>query len=408
MNQTLEYFKIAIRNLRSRSLRSWLTILGIIIGVFLIVGLMSLSEGIKLTVTRQLKALGGEMIFVLPGDVSNPFVAFMGGRELEKEDIKAIQRTKGVEKVLPVSYQSMVLRYEGEGKMIALAGQDWRESLEILKNFQGWSLEKGRWPIPGKKEVIIGQQVKSEIFKKEVKVGKEVIIKGRKFKVVGILNSLGNKMDDSFVYIDMPLYKEITGEKRGTARFALVKVSENLPIEEVAKNIKNNLLQTRKRKAGSDTLDFSVVTGEKMGAIAENILGAIQLAVLAFASIAIIVGGIGIMNTMFTAVRERIKEIGIMKAVGAKKSAILTIFLFESGIIGLVGGIGGTLIGVIFAKSIEKYAQFHPFLYLTASLSPKLVLFGLVFSFLVGMISGLLPAYKAANLKPVEALRYHE
>lgn len=114
------------------------------------------------------------------------------------------------------------------------------------------------------------------------------------------------------------------------------------------------------------------------------------------------------MNTMYTSVRERTREIGIMKAVGAKNSAVLTIFLFESGIIGIIGGIGGTLLGIILAKSIEIYGQAHPMFYITASVSPGLIIFGLVFSFLVGCLSGLFPARKAAKLKPVEALRHYE
>jgi len=403
-----EYFKIALRNLKNRSLRSWLTILGIVIGVFLIIGLLSLSEGIKETITKQLRALGGEMIFVMPGDLSNPMSLFLGGTELEREDIDAIKRTRGVEQVLVMSYRSVVARYEEEGKTVFLCGYPWEEGLEILKRFQGWSLEEGRWPTPGKREVVVGQQVAKEIFEKEVKVNTEIILKGRRFEVVGILNSLGSKTDDTFIYMDMPLYKDLTGERRGTAQWAMVKIEEGVSPDKVAEDIKENLQETRKRRAGTDVADFSVITSEKIGGIAGNILSVIQFAVIAFASIAIIVGGIGVANTMFTSVRERTREIGIMKAVGAKNSAVLTIFLFEAGIIGFIGGVGGTIIGVAFAKLIEMYGQAHPVFYFSASISPGLILFGLSFSFFVGSISGFLPARRAAQLKPVDALRRYE
>jgi len=403
-----EYFYIAIRNLRTRSLRSWLTILGIVIGVFLIVSLLCLSEGIKATITQQLRAMGGEMIFIMPGDLSNPISMFLGGASLEKEDINTIKKTKGVDKVLTMSYQSVVGRYEDEGKTIFLCGVSWEEGQEILERFQGWSLEKGEWPVVGRREVAVGQQVAKEIFKGEVKVNNEIILKGRKFEIVGILNSLGSKTDDTFVYLDMSLYQELTGEKRGTAQTAMVKIEEGSDLDEVAEDIKENLQKTRKRRAGADVADFSVITSEKMGDIAGNILVIIQFAIVAFASIAIVVGGIGIMNTMFTSVRERTREIGIMKAIGAKNSAVLSIFLIEAGVIGILGGVGGTMLGVAFAKLIEFYGQVHPVFYFSASITPGLIIFGLVFSLLVGCLSGFFPARQAAKLKPVEALRRYE
>ena len=408
MDQVKEYFQIAWRNLRTRSLRSWLTILGIVIGIFLIISLLSLSQGIKATITKQLKALGGEMIFVMPGDISNPLSLFMGGAKLEKADIEVMEKTEGVDKVLTMSYQSVVTRYEEQGKTVFLAGVSFGAGIEILEKFQGWSLEKGTWPLPGRREVLVGQQVAHEMFNKDIKVNSEITIKGRKFKITGILNSLGSKTDDSFIYMDAVLYQELTGEKRGTAQQALVKIKEGSDLNKVAERIKESLQETRKRRTGTDAADFSVITSEKMGDIAGNILAIIQLAIVAFAGIAIIVGGIGIMNTMFTSVRERTREIGIMKAIGAKNSAVLLIFLFEAGIIGFTGGIGGTILGVIFAKTIELYGQVHPLFYFSASITPGLIIFGVAFSFLVGCLSGFFPAKRAANLRPVEALRRYE
>ena len=145
-----------------------------------------------------------------------------------------------------------------------------------------------------------------------------------------------------------------------------------------------------------------------MGEIAGDILAVIQFAVMGFSSIAIVVGGIGITNTMFTSVRERTREIGIMKAVGAKNSTVLSIFLIEAAVIGFIGGVGGTILGITFAKLIDAYGQVHPVFYFSASVTPTLIIFGLVFSFLVGGLAGFFPAKSAANLKPVEALRRYE
>jgi len=413
MGKIKEYFKIAIRNLRTRSLRSWLTILGVVIGVFLIVGLLSLSEGIKATINEQLKGLGGEMIFIMPGEMSATGMMgmMMGGEKLEKADITAIEKTKDVDEVLTMSYSSSVMRYKDEGKTVflgGLGGQPWEKGAEILKRFQGWSLNEGRWPISGKREVIIGIQIANEIFKEKVKVGTQTTIQGRRFEIVGILNSLGSKTDDSFVYLDMDLYQSITGGGKGSAQIAIVKIKEGASLNRVAENIKENLQETRKRKTGTDEADFSVITSDKITKITGDILAIIQFAIVIFASIAILVGGIGIMNTMFTSVRERTREIGIMKAIGAKNSTILIIFLIEASIIGLIGGLGGTILGAGMAKLIETYGQVHPVFYFSASISPALIAFGLFFSFFVGCLAGFLPAKRATMLKPVEALRRYE
>ena len=172
-----EYFKIAFRNLKTRSLRSWLTILGIVIGVFLIVTLLSLSEGLKATITKQLRAMGGDMIMIMPGDESNIMMSFIGGTKIEKEDMEAIKKTEGVDKVLSMSYSGVVMRYKKEAKTVLLTGQPWKEAIDILQRFQGWSLSSGRWPISGKNEVIVGQQTASKTFEEKVKVNTEITIK---------------------------------------------------------------------------------------------------------------------------------------------------------------------------------------------------------------------------------------
>ena len=407
MNNLKEYFNIALKNIRTRLLRSWLTILGIIIGVFLIVSLLSLSEGLKSTIDQQLQAMGGEMVMIMPG--TDMFSSLMfGGAKLQKEDIEAIKKAEGVDAVLGYSYIGTIARYEGESKQIAIAGLDpWKEALDIMSIFQGWSLREGRWPSKGN-QVLIGQQVADKIFSEKIETGSEITIKGRKFEATGILNSLGSQQDDSMVYMDMDVYQDLTGEKRGTASYAMAKLEKGADENVVAEAIEENLKETRKRRSGTDEADFSVITSEKMGELAGNILGIIQIVIVGFASIAIVVGGIGITNSMFTSVRERTREIGIMKAIGATNSAILSIFLIEAGIIGILGGVGGLVLGSALAKGIDYYAQTNPSFYFTATVSPWIIVFALVFSFLIGCLAGFLPARQAAKLKPVDALRRYE
>ena len=400
--------KIALKNLRTRRLRSWLTILGIVIGVFLVITLLSLSEGIKESVNHQLKSLGKDIIFVIPGEESNFFVSMMTRSKLEEEDVKIVERNKGVDNVVPMTYGGGVMRYKGEAKQVFLVGLPIKKSLEILKEYQGWDLKSGDWPDPFKREIIIGSQIEEDLFKNNIKVGESASINGVKVRIVGILNSLGSKRDDSAVYVDENLYRQITGTRPKEPNMLLVKIKENYDPDKVAQKIKHDLEEQTKRRQGSEKGKVMVLTSEKMGDIAENILGTIQAAIIAFASISILVGGIGIMNTMFTSVRERIREIGIMKAIGATNNTISLIFLLEAGMIGLIGGIGGTILGVSFAKLIELYFRIHPVLYLRAYLSWGIILFGLIFSFILGCLSGYLPARSAAKLRAAEALRRFE
>jgi len=408
MATVIEYFKLAFRNLKTRRLRNWLTILGIVVGVFLVVTLISLSGGIRDTIMKQLKSLGGDVIFVLPGSMDSP-MSLIGGEKLSKEDLNVIKKVKGVDIVLPMSYSSKIMRYKNEQKIVFLTGIPWNEGIGILTSFQGWSLDQGEWPKPGKRELIVGSIVaKEDFFGKEIKVGDEAIISGKKFKIVGILNSLGSKSDDTAVYLDLAIYQQVTGDREGGAQAAMVKIEEDADVDKVAEGIEEALDEVRKRRRGEDVSSFSVLTSDKMGNIVGGIMGIIQISVMVFAGIAILVGGLGIMNSMFTAVRERTREIGLLKAVGAKNSAVISIFLIEAGIIGLIGGMGGITLGLVIAKAIEWYGQVHPMFYLEAYMPIGLIVFSLFFSILVGCLSGYFPARRAAKLKPTEALRSYE
>ncbi|MCX6760140.1 MAG: ABC transporter permease [Candidatus Nealsonbacteria bacterium] len=406
LNWLKEYIKIAIRNVKTRRLRSWLTIIGILIGVFLIVSLISLSEGLKGAVMQQLSMMGKDLITVMPGDISAGVTSMIGGGELTDEDIKTMKKVNGVDIVVPMNYKAETMRYGDSKKTVIIYGNPWKDALEIYVNDMGWSINKGRWPIPGKSETVIGSIVAKEIFP-GIEVGDSAVIKGRKLEIVGILNSVGSKQDDSMVGVDLDIFKSITGETKG-AKAAFLKIKAGYSADKLAETIKSEFEDNKKRKRGQEpeTASYSVLTSEKISSIVGSVMGLIQAVIIGFASIAIVVGGIGIMNTMYTAVRERTKEIGVMKAIGAKTSTINIIFLIESGIFGLIGGLGGTAFGLLLSKSIEIYLQIHPLFYIKADVSPGLILFSLSFSFLVGCTSGFFPARTASKLKPVDALRY--
>jgi len=180
-----EYFKIAIKNLRTRKLRSWLTILGIVIGVFLIMSLLSLSQGLKETVLKQLRAVGTNIVMIMPGNISDIVTNLTGGMELTESDLNIIRKTKGVEAVLPNVFKAILVKSQDKTKTMILYGIDLRDSLNIYQDDMGMRVADGRWPVPGKREIIVGSLVSSDVFP-GLKVGDKATIKGRQFEVVGI------------------------------------------------------------------------------------------------------------------------------------------------------------------------------------------------------------------------------
>ncbi len=403
MNLKKDYFYIAVRNLKSRTLRSWLTIFGIVIGVFLVMSLLSLSEGIKTAVLKELRMMGGDIIMVYPGEsIMDTFM--MSGLKLSESDIEAIKKAEGVERVIPEDWTGEVIRFAGETKTAFIYGIPFGEAKDVLISKMGWKTQEGDFPSAGKRELLIGAAVAKDVLK-NVKVGDRVYISGQPFEVKGVLRSLGNQQDDSMVGMDMEIFQEITGRRKGSP-FLLVVKKPGFDEEEVAENIKEKLNETRKRQRGQDLPPYSVITSQKAMDMVGSIMAIIQVGIFAIAGFAILVGAIGIMNTMYTSVRERTKEIGIMKAIGAKTSDISSIFLIESGIMGLIGGIGGTILGIGSAKLIEIGFSSNAAFALTAYVSLPLIFFGLFFTFLVGCLSGYFPARRAAKLKPIDALHY--
>ncbi len=402
---TGEYFKIAVKNLKARSLRSWLTVLGIVIGIFLVISLLSLSEGLKESVMRELRMMGGDMIMVFPGDSSDMMTMMIGNMKLDNRDIETVRRSDGVELVLEMPWAGVIVRHMQQSETAIIYGISFELALPILKENMGWEAVKGDLPLPGRRQVVVGNLVPHDIFP-EMFPSDSISVKGKEFTVSGVLRSLGNRQDDMAIIMDLSDFRDVTGQREGTP-VAIAKVKSGYDTNVVVKNIERGLEDSMTRRRNEDKPSFSVMSSDTVTDMVGNIMGTIQLAVVAFASIAIVVGGIGIMNTMYTSVKERTKEIGVLKAIGATRKHIVSIFLFEAGIIGLIGGIGGVVLGILLALLVQGFfsapgAAFR----LEAHISVWLVLFGLSFSFIIGCLSGFLPAKQAAKLEPVDALRY--
>jgi len=394
-----DYFSLAFNNLKRRRLRSWLTMIGIFIGIAAVVALISLGQGLQGYLTETFEMMGANKLIVMPGRGMG--MGMMGSADkLTSKDLDVIKKTKGVDIVTEMIYGSGLIKFKDESKPTD-------ETANIFKEMQGFEPEQGRDLKEGDKDkVVIGFLVAKDqgFFDDGVNLRDKLIIQGKEFRVVGVMEQIGNPADDSQVYIPLETAKELF-DKEDEIDMIYVQIKSGYEPDEVAENIKKKLRKARNEKEGEET--FSVQTFEQLLETFSDIFVVVQGVLVGIAAISLLVGGIGIMNTMYTSVLERTKEIGTMKAIGAKNSDILYIFLFESGLLGLVGGAIGILIGVGLAKGTEYIATTAlgtPFL--QASFPLYLIAGALAFSFLIGTASGILPAMQAAKLKPADALRY--
>ncbi len=396
-------FSITFKSVRHRPLRSWLTIVGIVIGTMLVVAIMSMSSGIRNVITQKLQMLGSQLIVIIPGDESNPFSSIVGGIKFREKDITDLQNIAGVQDAVPWDMGGLVVENNGQKKSISVLASYVRKMVEVFQVTQGFDLQSGRWPTDDNaNEVVLGNTVAMKMFKHPIRVGDDLLIQSKRMKVVGIVKYLGASDDDQRIYMSWPIFHMLAGLKPA-AMEGMVIVQRGADMNLVAAQIRYQLSQ-------QDVVDkFAVYTPQKIQNLAGSIVSIVELALIMIALVSLIVGAVGIMNTMYTSVLERTKQIGIMKAIGASSESILTLFLIESGVIGIVGGMFGIIAGIGFAGIVGIAAGALAGisgLFSFASLDYLGFLVVLVVAFMTGVIAGILPARQAARLEPAEALRY--
>ncbi|MBS3141045.1 ABC transporter permease [Candidatus Woesearchaeota archaeon] len=391
-----DYISLTINSILHRRLRAWLTILGIVIGVASIIALISISQGLKSSIEEQFATFGTSRLFIAAKSFQGPGSASEG---LTEKDVTALEQISDFKYVAPVIGKSGELEYKKELKYTLIAGFPAEEFSEVFEDM-GIEVSKGRMFNSGEKYVaVIGSRVATDLFKDELRINNKIKIQGVDFKVIGIFEEIGNQQDDNQINIPYEAAKEIfnTGDK---VDYILAQVKEGIDAAETAKKAENKLERTR------DDENFQVLSASQIAEQINSVLGIIQVVLIGIAAISLVVGGIGIMNSMYTSVLERTKEIGIMKSIGARNSDILMLFLLESGFIGLIGGVFGVLLGSGIGILVGKAAASAGYGILKIKISFGLIMFGLAFAIIIGMISGALPARQASKLKPVDALRY--
>jgi putative ABC transport system permease protein len=404
-----DYVRFALQSLGNRGLRSWLTMLGIFVGIAAVVSLISLGQGLQNYVNEEFEKVGANRIIISPG--GGGAVLAMGtpglsSAKLTDRDLQAVLGVRGVDSGTGMARKTLDVEFKGESNSVNVFGADYSpRSLDYLKTIDYMIVEEGRYLTSSDKyKVLVAKPLAEDGFDREINRGEKVRIKGIDFDVVGFTKEAGNPGHDNKIVLPIDTLREMY-EMGDELAAITVTVKDGADLDDVAEGIERKLRRAHGLKEGDE--DFTVQTSQQLLDSFNDILGIVQAFLTGIAAISLVVGGLGIMTTMYTSVLERTSQIGIMKAVGARNENILMLFLFESGILGMSGGIIGVALGLSISFGASYVAEtFYDIELLKASADPVLIFGALAFSFIVGCVSGLAPSMKAAKMKPVEAIRY--
>ena len=404
----LAAFIEALESLTSNKLRSGLTILGIVIGVAAVIAMISIGRGAENTITGSIQGIGTNLLFVLRGgseDVRNPQPITLGDANAIADPFQA----PSVMGVAPMLNGSVKVAAGGESVVTSIEGVT--SEYSAVRNIgvtEGEFIREehllGRASV-----VLLGQEVADQLFgRKEGLVGETVRIEGQPFRVIGVLESKGGSSfanQDDRVIVPLTTAQIRLLRRSTTDRIDMLVVqavnAQSVPgaSEEIAQ-----ILRSRHRtEIGFD--DFTVLTQQDFLDTASTITSVLTIFLGGVAAISLLVGGIGIMNIMLVSVTERTREIGLRKALGARRMDILIQFLTESAVLSLAGGVIGIILGWVISYVVGRIAAAN-----NAAINPAIgidtILLATLFSAAVGLFFGIYPANRAASLEPVEALRY--
>lgn len=410
----------SVGNLIHRGLRSWLTILGIVVGIAAVVAIVGLGAGLEASMTQQIAAFSSDEITISPGysrasqrfgpriqgSDSSATSATSEDNSLTIKDEMALRYIQGVEKVMGLVSQNGQVEYVNEEARISIEGVEPNE----WKDFGDHSVESGRLLTSGDTFMaLVGSNIATEIFSDPITTNRQIIIENKIFNVVGVLAPAVDSSTDSRIIIPLDAAREIFEDiDKDEYTSIRIKANEDQDLELMEETITEILLLTRGKIP--DQQDFSVRSNAAMQSRFSDMMGTMITTLTGIAAVSLLVGAIGIANTMYMSVIERTRQIGILKALGATNGTVMILFLVESGLVGLMGGTFGVLMGIM----VSGIMTGSGFSLLpgrlgggsAAIISPDLIIFALVFSIVVGIISGIFPARMAAKLEPVEALRY--
>ena len=405
IDRPLGYVQITASHLGFSRKRTLLTLIGLTIGITTLVSLIALGNGLQATVNSQFQSLGTNKFVVMP---SGSFSAGAGtAAGLTQADLDAIRQSNGVKEATPVVFKAATADFGGQLSTytFVIGIETSRASRDIFLQTATYKIDEGRLFNVGERgKAIIGWDLahgKSTFVGHNISIGQSVTINNQSFKIIGAFAAQGDAIDDTTIYLSIDDEKQLFNTD--TFYEIVGMAQDGVSADTAAANADKKLRTLLNEKVGQES--FTVETPGQLAQTFNSILDVVVAVVAGIAIISLLVGGIGIMNTMYTSVLERTTEIGIMKAVGATKNDILAIFLLESGLLGLVGGIFGVLLGMGIAKLVEIAALANGIPSFYADFSVQLIVGALAFAFILGTLSGVLPARNAANLTPNDAIR---
>jgi len=398
-----DLFQETISAISANKTRSGLTILGIVIGIGSVIAMISIGQGATGQIQASIEGLGSNLLTIMPGAMRTGVMMASRGtaQTLKENDIEVLKPISGVISVVPVNQRTFqVVAPNGNNTRTNVIGA----SAEIFQ-VREISLESGSFFNDEQvrnisRVVVLGKNVAEDLFSEENSIGKIVRINGVNFKVIGVAAPKGGAMGsffDDMIYLPITTMQKILAKSEYLSSI-LIKIERKDLIPQVQAELISILAQ--KHRVDPENPDFSVISQEDILGALNQITNTMTIFLASIAAISLIVGGIGIMNMMLTSVTERTREIGLRKAIGAKKSDITLQFLSEAVTLTFLGGIIGIILGGMLAWGISIFA----------GISTKVSLFSILLAFgvsaLIGIGFGYWPAKKAANLNPMEALRY--
>lgn len=395
-----ESIKYSLNNLKQRRLRSSFTIISILIGITTIFIFISFGLGL-FSYVNDLSSSGSadKVLIQAKGAAAAGLDTTFG---LNDSDLKAVEKTSGVYEATGTYFRAVEVKKSNKRIYTLIISYDPKKPL--LMELSGLKINRGRELVSGDKSAVAGYNymIPDRIFPTEYSLGEKLTVGDEKIKIVGFYDSIGNPQDDSQIYVTNDYYKELFGEDVSYNYIvARVDISN---IDQVVKNVESSLRKERNEEKGKET--FFVQSFDEMIATYKSVLNIIIGFVILIALISVLVSAVNTANTMITSVLERVKEIGIMKSIGAKNSEIFRIFLFESSFLGFVAGTLGVILGFLVTFAGGRILDSLGYGFLQPGYSIWLFLGCIAFATLTGAISGILPAMKAMKIDPVTALRY--
>lgn len=402
----IDLFNYSLKNLGQRKMRSWLTVLSILIGIMSIFAIMSFGEGLKNYMDITFEELGTNKIIMQNKEAGPPG---SGSVRFTEDEINFIDKINGVEIVAPMMMANVEVKdkYAKKGRWPYIAGIPTDgDKKRLLEQMLTVDIIKGRsLKSSDRLKAVLGYlyQFPEKTFEKEVKLGDKITVNGIEVDVIGFYEEIGNPQDDQNVYLTFEGFNEIF-DREDEYEFIYIETSDNVNPSDLAETIEKKFRKYRGNDEGKET--FSVQTFEELMETFGSVINILNGVLVLIALISVVVAGVNIMNTMYTSVIERTKEIGVMKAIGARNGDILTIFLVEAGLLGMSGGAIGIVLGYLVAKTGGYIAKLYGLAFLKPYFPLWLILGCFFFAFFVGALAGILPAYQASKQKPVDALRY--